>query len=141
MEQMIALNLLGPDEAKRLLDFPDLEAQLSLDRAASMLIDRNIEFMLDDGRYMPPPPYQDQQLAMKKVQAALQNAEQNGVPEDRLDLLRQYLVTTHQMIQRAQMQQMAMAQGAMIPGAPPAVGPEGGVPPNAVGPTDGDIVM
>jgi len=141
VEQMISLNLLGPDEAKRLLDFPDLEAQLSLDRAASMLIDRNIEFMLDDGRYIPPPPYQDQQLAMKKVQAALQNAEQNGVPEDRLDLLRQYLVTTHQMIQRAQMQQLAMQQGAMIPGAPPAVGPDGGVAPNEVGPTDGNIVM
>ena len=140
VEQMISLNLLGPDEAKRLLDFPDLEAQLSLDRAASMLIDRNIEFMLDDGRYMPPPPYQDHTLALKKVQAALQNAEQNGVPEDRLDLLRQYLVSTHQMMQRAQMQQMAMAQGAMVPGAPPAPG-AGGASPTAVGPTDGNIVM
>ena len=96
--------------------------------------------MLDDGKYMPPPPYQDHNLALKKVQAALQNAEQNGVPEDRLDLLRQYLVSTHQIIQRAQMQQMAMAQGAMVPGAPPAPGPAG-APPTAVGPTDGNIVM
>ena len=136
VEQMISLGLLGPDEAKDLLDFPDLEAKLSLDRAASTLIDRNIELMVDEGMYVAPEPYADHQLALKKVQAALMKAEQNGVAEDRLALMREYLAQTHLMLELARQQTMANAQGMMMPGAPPAPG-MGGAPPTAIGANDG----
>ena len=140
VEQLTALGLVGPEEAKDLLDFPDLEAKLSLDRAASTLIDRNIEAMLDEGIYIAPEPYQDHQLALKKVAAALMKAEQNNVEPERLALMREYLSQTHHMLELARQQAMANAQGMMMPGAPPAPG-MGGSPPTAVGPTDGTMAV
>jgi len=136
VEQLTALGLVGPEEAKDLLDFPDLEAKLSLDRAASTLIDRNVELMLDEGIYTPPEPYQDHQLALKKVTAALMKAEQNNVEPERLALMREYLAQTHLMMEQARQQALANAQGMMMPGAPPAPG-MGGAPPTAIGATDG----
>ena len=136
VEQMIALGLVGPDEAKDLLDFPDLEAKLSLDRAASTLIDRNIELMIDEGVYVAPEPYADHQLALKKVQAALMKAEQNNVAQDRLALMREYLAQTHLMMELARQQTMLNAAGMMNPDAPPAPG-MGGAPPTAIGANDG----
>lgn len=128
VQELLNGGLIPPEEAKQLLDFPDLEAKMSLDRATSDLIDRNIEFILDDGRYMPPHPYQDHALALRKVQAAIQVAEQNNVPSDRLQMLRQYLTQTHLYLEQANQQRMANQQGAMIPGAPPAAGPTGANP-------------
>ncbi len=138
VEQLTALGLIGADEAKDLLDFPDLEAKLSLDRAASTLIDRNVELMLDEGIYTPPEPYQDHQLALKKVTAALMKAEQNNVEPERLSLMREYLAQTHLMMEQARQQALANAQGMMMPGAPPAPG-MGGAPPTAIGATDGTM--
>ena len=138
VEQLTSLGLVGADEAKDLLDFPDLEAKLSLDRAASTLIDRNIEAMIDEGVYIPPEPYQDHQLALKKVTAALMKAEQNAVEESHLALMREYLAQTHLMMEQARAQAMANAQGMMISGAPPAPG-MGGAPPTAIGATDGNM--
>jgi len=138
VEQLTSLGLVGADEAKDLLDFPDLEAKLSLDRAASTLIDRNIEAMIDEGVYIPPEPYQDHQLALKKVTAALMKAEQNAVEESHLALMREYLAQTHLMMEQARAQAMANAQGMMMPGAPPAPG-MGGAPPTAIGATDGNM--
>jgi len=128
VQELLNGGLIPPEEAKQLLDFPDLESKMSLDRATSELIDRNIEFILDDGRYMPPHPYQDHALALRKVQAAIQTAEQNNVPSDRLQMLRQYLTQTHLYLEQANQQRLANQQGAMIPGAPPAAGPTGANP-------------
>lgn len=140
VEQLLALGLIGPEEAKDLLNFPDLEAKLSLDRAAAGLIDRNIEAMIDEGIYVPPEPYQDHQLALKKVTAALMKAQQNNVEPERLALCREYLAQTHLMMEQAKQQALANAQGMMMGGAPPAPG-MGGAPPTAVGPTDGTMAL
>ena len=63
-------------------------------------------------------------------------AEQNGVDEDRLALMREYLAQTHLMLELARQQTMANAQGMMMPGAPPAPG-MGGAPSTAIGANDG----
>lgn len=137
-----------PREAKELLDFPDFDAYLALDRAASDDIERIVEKMLDEGEYEPPEPYMDLQLALKKVQQALNKAKRDGVEEDRLDLLRDFLMDVHALQQRAAVEQQKLAimagqaggmQSAAMPpapGAPPAPGIEG-QPPTAVLPTDG----
>jgi hypothetical protein len=135
--------------AKELIDLPDLESHMALDRAASDDIDRIIEQMLDEGFYEAPEPYMDLNLALKKVQLALNLAKKNGAPEDVLELLRQFLRQTHELEQRAQAEQqkVAMAAGqagglsqngvpAPAPGAPPAPGIDG-APPTAAMPQDG----
>lgn len=139
---MTNAGLIDLAEAKRLIDFPDLDEHMALDRAASDAIDRIIEGILDDGRFEPPEPYMDLQLALKKFQLAYNRAKNDGVPEDRLEFLRRFMVQTHKLQQRAAIEQQkiaAMAAGGMAPtvgpapGAPPATGTQG-QPPTAVTP-------
>jgi hypothetical protein len=139
VEQLMGSGLLSPEEAKRLLDFPDLDRELALDRAASDNIDRIIEHMIDDGIFEAPEPFMDLALSLKKTQAAYNKAVNDNVPEDRLTLLRQFMASVHQMIKRAQLE-AANATAAPVPGAPPAPGPNG-APVTAVSPEDGNVAF
>jgi len=134
VEQLMGAGLLGPEEAKRLLDFPDLDRDLALDRAAADNIDRIIEQILDEGIYESPEPFMDLILAMKKVQASYNKAVNDNVPEDRLGMLRQFLAATHLLMQRAR--QAAAPQA----GAPPVPGATGASP-TAVMPEDGTATV
>jgi hypothetical protein len=129
VEQLMRAGLLSGDEAKRLLDFPDLDRELALDRAASDNIDRIVENIIDDGLYESPEPFMDLVLALKKVQAAYNKAVNDNVPEERLSMLRQFLAATHLLIQRAQQPPMGRT-------SPPSAGPDGASP-TAVMPDDG----
>ena len=134
---MLNLGLVGPEEAKRLLDFPDIDAALALDRAAEDFIDRLIENMLDEGEYESPEPFMDQELALKKVQGAYQRAVSAGAPEDRLRLLRDFLVQTQSNVKAAQAEQAALIAPASV-GAPPPVGFDGAAP-TALQADDGSV--
>lgn len=136
IEEMLNIGMLDMATAKQLLDFPDLDRDMELDRAASDNIDRVIEQMLDEGHYEGPEPYQDLNLTLKKVQDAYNKAMVDGVPEDRCELLRQYMAATHELIQRAEAQALVAANQAPLSGAPPAAGPNG-APPTAVTAQDG----
>jgi len=139
IEQLIGLRLIDIEEGKRLLDYPDLDRSVALDRAASDYIDRVAEQMIDDGVYEAPEPFIDHQLALKKIQAEYNKAVNDSVEEDRLRLLRQFMVAVNEFIKRAQMEQQAQlnqAQSMQAGVAPPAPGPNG-VAPNAVSAGDG----
>lgn len=133
--EMLQYGLVDPAEAKRLLDFPDLEKSQALDRAASDAIDRQIELMLDEGIPQVPEPFQDQALALKRAQAAYNLAVVQGVPDSNLQLVRTYMMAANENInlaQQAQAQIHAQTAAATQPGAGPAPGFDG-APPNAVG--------
>jgi hypothetical protein len=139
VENMIALQLVDVEEGKRLLDFPDLERSVALERSMSDNIDRSIEQMLDEGLYEGPSPFIDHALALKKTQSELLKAQNDDAPEERLELLRQFMLACNQKILESQQQQMmqsqalqmGLQQAAPLPGAPPAPGVQG-VPPQAV---------
>lgn len=126
---------MSPGEIKRLLDMPDIESHMALDRAASENIDRIIEQMLDEEIYEAPEPFIDVQLALKKSQAAYNKALVDEVPEERLALLRRFMADTNKLMQMANAAQAGMAQPG-APGVPPAPGPTGQSP-TAVTPADG----
>lgn len=142
--EMMTAGLTDPETARELLDFPDLESYMSLARAASDNVDRQVENILDEGIYEAPEPFQDIRLCLKKGQAAYNKAVNDGVPEEHLQLLREYMTEAHRLMQAAQAEQMklAAAQAAQQspvpagPGAPPATGPDG-APPMAQTPADG----
>ena len=137
VSDMLNLGLLDPETAKRLLDFPDLEHQLALDRAASDHIDRVVEQMLDEGIYEGPEPFQDHQLALKKVQAAYNKAIVSDVPDDRLQLLRNYMTATNN-LQKAALQEQAALSAPPVGGAPAPVGFDG-APQTALQAEDGTV--
>ena len=139
IKMLISMQQLGliKDQASvaRLLDFPDLEGDFALDRAASEDIDRQIELMLDDGRFEPPEPFQDLFLALKKVQSSYLKARCDGVPEDRLELLREYMSICQNMIMASQPQQAPLPNEA---GIPPSLTAAQGVAPTA--PTGNEVM-
>lgn len=139
IKMLLSMQQLGliKDQASvaRLLDFPDLEGDFALDRAASEDIDRQIELMLDDGRFEPPEPFQDLFLALKKVQSAYLKARCDGVPEDRLELLREYMSICQNMIMASQPQQAPLPNEA---GIPPSLTAAQGVAPTA--PTGNEVM-
>ncbi|HAT63937.1 MAG TPA: hypothetical protein DCS66_04950, partial [Flavobacteriaceae bacterium] len=103
--------------------FPDLEASMNLLNADSNNLERLIETMMDEGKYFPPEPYQNLENAVRKVQQAYLLYRMQGAPEDRLELLRQFMEDCQNLIEKA-----AQPEGPPMPmsGGP---GPEAGMPP------------
>ena len=144
--EMLQAGMLSQQEARGLLDYPDLEAVNSMATASQDDINMLIEEMLEHGNYLPPEPFSDLELSIKMMQSAYLRAKINKVPEDRLDLLRRYmeecvnLLTQMQMAaQQAEMmqQQQQMPQGEQpMPGAEELPIPSGATP---VGPSDEEI--
>lgn len=131
---------ISPATALRLIDFPDLDEELSLARAASDAIDQAIERMLDDGTQETPEPFMDLQLALKKVQTAYNRALSWDVPNERLALLRNYMNAVKQMMDQALAASAVGVPPAGAPVEPPAPGPNG-APPTAVQAGDGTMPL
>ena len=58
--------------------------------------------MMDKGEYFPPEPYQNLENAIRKTQQAYLMFKVQGAPEDRLELLRQYMEDAQNLLMRAQ---------------------------------------
>jgi len=112
--EMLQAGMLAQQEARALLDYPDLEAVNNLATAARDDIDMLLEQMLEQGIYIPPEPFSDLELSIRVMQSAYLRGKINQVPEERLDLVRRYiedcvnLLTQMQM--EAQQAQMAAQQ-------------------------------
>jgi hypothetical protein len=110
VQDLLNSQLIDQQTAKKLLDFPDLESDLALDRAAEDAVDHIIERILDNGEYSPPEPFDDLALTLRKMQAAYLKARNENVPADHLELMRQYMAEVMALSQQLQAQQ-AEAQG------------------------------
>ena len=91
VQDLTQAGVFTPDQALRLLQFPDIEAITGEMTAAEDDIDWCIYKMLVEGEYTPPEPFQDIQKAIKRVTAEYLKARQAGASEDRLELLRMFL--------------------------------------------------
>lgn len=107
------------ETALELLDFPDLQAALSLELAAIEDIKRCIENMVDDGKYEPPEPYMDLDRALKMTQSAFLRARNDGVPERRRDYLLRFIDEIRDLQQDMQPPPAPAAAPAPAPGAQP----------------------
>ncbi|MEQ9074102.1 MAG: hypothetical protein RLP09_09615 [Sandaracinaceae bacterium] len=134
VETMIRSGMITQQQGAQLLAFPDVDEHLSLEGASRESIEWQIEQMLDEGERQVPQPFQDLRLALTLGQAHLIRAEMEGVPDDRLQLVRDYLTGVHALLQKAQAEQQRLAaeagqaSGGMrapAPGAPPAQGVAG----------------
>lgn len=112
--------------AKRLLDFPDIEAEQNLANAVLDDVDACISMILDDDKPTMPPPldkYQDAALVVSRGTSALLYAKHHGAEEERLQMLRDYIdAATNALTER-----MATS-AAMSAGLPPAAMGVGGPP-------------
>lgn len=130
--EMYEKGLIDLDTSQRLLDFPDIEQFQDYRFAPREIVDRKIALILDEGNYSPLPPYADlQNYALPTVQGACCWAEDNGVPEERLKLLRKFLSDIVAALMPKE-PQLPPADGAAMAPMPPPMPPEG--MPQAPGP-------
>jgi hypothetical protein len=129
VERMANAGWLAPDEAKRLLDFPDLEAANDLENASYNAVESCISEMLDKGRYRQPQPFLNLAQATRQVQLALIKAWTDGRPEARLQLLRDWLTDAMQLTQGPGGPQPVNTM-ASAPGTPVAEAAARGVTPS-----------
>ena len=103
--------------------------------------------MINKGEYQTPEPYQNLDYGIQKVQQSYLYYRTQGVPEERLELLRQWMEDADGLVQKAriaaqqsqivanqqaQIQQAAPAEQPQLPAEPPPAAPvtpeEGGEP-------------
>lgn len=116
---------ISPRGARRLMAMPDIEMSDNLANAAEEWICRIIEEILDDGKYTALEPFNDLQLAKEYSLKYYNYAQVNNCPQNRLKLLRKWMVNLDDLLGINQPQPPAMPGN--VPGAPPNAVPQ---PPN-----------
>lgn len=118
---------LTPRQAKKLLDFPDLEQVESLQSAAEDYLTMLLDGIVDDGKPAYPEPEDDLQLAMELVTEYIQVGKANHLDDDRLEMLRDFrakLIAIAQQARDAQAAQMQQQAALTAANAPPQGQPQ-----------------
>jgi len=111
---------LSPRQARRLLDFPDLEQVESLANAQENAIVRDLDRIVEDGEMTPPDAFTDLAMARELALQYLAEGKCNGLEEERMELLRRYVadVDTLQNPPAPLMLPEAVPQAPPVPAAP-----------------------
>lgn len=120
VKEMQLDGFLSMPEARRLLDFPDLDAEEQLGNAAIDSAEYVIGQILDEAtpKLVPIEPYMDLETLVSRGTAHLLYAECHGCEKSRLDLLRQMIDEATSKLQ--QITEEAQARSAAQAPAPPS---------------------
>jgi hypothetical protein len=119
----------------QLIEMPDTEAALNMELAPYELILDQLEDMLEEDvpKQVVPEPFQDIEMVRTVATRVYLQAKREKAPEDRLELLRQYIFGADRLQKQALSEQAMLQDPAMQQQGPPPVGPEG-LPPEALPP-------
>lgn len=101
IQELMQAGIIPPEEGRRLLNFPDLEAFETRESADMEDIDRIIEFMIEKGDYQTPEPYQNLEYGIVRMQKAYLMYKIQNAPEERLELFRRWIEDANDLIARA----------------------------------------
>ena len=121
IQELLNAGLIGADEALDLLDMPDTREFARMRNAPTKLVRKILDQMMRDGEYIPPERLMNLELAKTiAVYYYLERKTEPNTPEDRLALVRQWLVDVKTFLDEQN--------------APPPVAPAemGGPPPEAM---------
>ncbi len=88
LQGLVADGLIPAEEFYRMINIPDFERTRERLAGPGDLIEAQLDGMLRDGEFRTPYPYMNLEMALDVGVRALQRAELDDVPEDRLKLLR-----------------------------------------------------
>lgn len=126
IQEMMQAGLIDPQAGRRLLDYPDLDAEENLANSTLDYLHSILDKMTEDGDYTPPEPFDDLQQARKLALEYYAQGKLNNLDEDKLELLRQFMAQIDQL----QAQAMAAAQPQAQPMANPTPTPTSPLIPN-----------
>ena len=91
VQELIQAGWIDKEKALDLLDFPDLESYQSLETANLNLIEKDINEMIDSGKYIPPEPQMDLISAASMAHKYYLKGRGEELPEDKLELLLRFI--------------------------------------------------
>jgi hypothetical protein len=118
VQELVQAGFIDQEHGMRLLDFPDLEEYMGRRTSYIDDVESQIESMIDKGEYQSPEPFQKLDICMPVMQSAYIKARIDGVPEEKLELMRRWMEEAQRMLM------MSQAATAMPPGAAPIARPE-----------------
>lgn len=124
---------MDPEDAFALVDISDIEQYTNLRLSSRKIVDENIEKMLSTGEYIAPEPFDNANYGFARGRQQYHLARQRNYPEDRLELLRKWMLDCWRLINKPDpIGELAAPAPDMGP-IPP--GPPGGpIPPGPMGP-------
>lgn len=131
VQELMQAGFFDKEESMELLDFPDIKHVVSLKVSSRQNIRRILEKIVETGDYISPEPYTNLQMARFLSQAYYEKGQVDGMPEEKLDLLRRYMDDVQALIDRQNqpaagdpaMAQAAGAEAAAAGGADPMAQP------------------
>lgn len=129
VQDWINTKFVSAEDGFELLDFPDTRGFAKRKLAPRKIIERNIAMIRDEGKWVPPEPLDNHELALRLVPEAIDEARLDGVHPKRVNMMRKYVTLTEKHMARR-----AAAQGGAVGapgGAPPAPPMTPGAPPGA----------
>lgn len=121
IQEMMQAGLIQPEVGRRLLDYPDLEAEENLANSSLDYLHSILDQMVEEGEFTPPEPFDDLQTARKLALEYYAQGKLNKLEEDKLDLLRKFMTQIDLLNQAAQ----AGAMQQMMATMPPQQAPQG----------------
>ena len=115
VNELIQAQMISPEEGRRLLDFPDLQAFEDKKNAEMDMIEKIIYDIAEDGKYTTPNPYLNLELLKLEAKNAIVYYELHNLPENRVEMLRD-LIEDVDIILMTASQELAQAQAGA--GAP-----------------------
>lgn len=88
IQEFVQAGIVSLRRAVKLIDFPDLEAEVTMLTAQESVIEMVLDAIVDDGEYAPPEPTDDLALAKEMVVQHIQHYRTLGLESERLDMLR-----------------------------------------------------
>lgn len=122
--EMMQAGIITLQEGRRLLDYPDLEQVEKLANAAEERILQTLDDIIESGKYSPPDPFTDLQLATTLTTQYINLYSSAKLEESKAQKLRDYFSQVQALVQAAQpppMPQPGAPQGQpqAVPQAPP----------------------
>lgn len=91
IQEYIQAGFISPRTGRKLLDFPDLQQVEELANSAEDYLNEILEKIIDEGEFTPPEPYDDLGLARELALQYYSQGKCNGLEEEKLDMLRQFM--------------------------------------------------
>jgi hypothetical protein len=91
IQEMMSGGLIAPDVGRRLLDYPDLEAEENLANSGIDYLHKILDEIVEEGKFTAPEPFDNLIKAKALALEYYAQGKLNNLPEARLELLRQFL--------------------------------------------------
>ncbi len=103
IQDLMNMQLIDPNTARKLLDFPDLQHVFDMQNAALDNFESQIEKILDGGSMLNPQPFDDLQLGIRTYREAYNKARLDEVPETAQEKMREWIEQAQALLAKSQM--------------------------------------